>query len=71
MGPPCPFKFQHIVIIKEAQIPVCRIGPIIEIQALSNSNCHTLPVTHEGKLVGLLTMDNLGEFMRFQSAMRN
>jgi Zn-dependent protease/predicted transcriptional regulator len=36
---------------------------------LSNCNCHTLPVMQNGKLVGLVTMDNLGEYMRIQAAM--
>jgi Zn-dependent protease/predicted transcriptional regulator len=36
---------------------------------LKDCNCHTLPVTSDGKLVGLLTMDNLGEFMRIHSAL--
>ena len=36
---------------------------------LKDCNCHTLAVTDHGKLVGLVTMDNLGEFMRIQSAM--
>ena len=31
--------------------------------------CHTLPVTSRGALVGLLTMDNVGEFLLIQSAM--
>ncbi len=31
--------------------------------------CHTLPVTHNGQLVGLLTMDNVGEFLMIQSAL--
>lgn len=38
---------------------------------LKDCNCHTLPVTHNNRLVGLLTMDNLGEFMRIQSAINN
>ena len=38
---------------------------------LRNCNCHTLPVTLKGKLVGLLTMDNLGEYMRIQAALKN
>jgi Zn-dependent protease len=38
---------------------------------LNDCNCHTLPVTRNGRLVGLLTMDNLGEFMRIQTALRN
>ena len=38
---------------------------------LSDCNCHTLPVLQNGKLVGLVTMDNLGEYMRIQAAMSN
>jgi Zn-dependent protease len=37
---------------------------------LKNCNCHTLPVTLNGELVGLLTMDNLGEYMRIQAALK-
>ncbi|MGD8368761.1 MAG: site-2 protease family protein [Desulfobacterales bacterium] len=35
---------------------------------LNDCNCHTIPVVKEGQLVGLLTMDNVGEFVRIQSA---
>lgn len=35
------------------------------------SDCKTIPVTRYGKIVGLFTMDNLGEFMNIRSAMRN
>jgi Zn-dependent protease len=36
---------------------------------LQSCACHTLPVTSRGALVGLLTMDNLGEFLLIQSAL--
>jgi CBS-domain-containing membrane protein len=35
---------------------------------LQSCACHTPPVTSRGVLVGLLTIDNLGEFVRMQSA---
>ena len=38
---------------------------------LNDCNCHTLPVTRNKRLVGLLTMDNLGEYMRIQAALAN
>jgi Zn-dependent protease len=38
---------------------------------LKDCNCHTLPVMRNGKLVGLLTMDNLGEYMRIQAALKS
>jgi Zn-dependent protease/CBS domain-containing protein len=31
--------------------------------------CHSMPVSRGGELVGLLTMDNIGEFMLIQSAL--
>lgn len=34
---------------------------------LQNCACHTLPVEYKGKLVGLLTMENVGEFILVQS----
>ncbi len=37
---------------------------------LQSCGCHTLPVTHAGQLVGLLTADNVGEFMMIQAALR-
>ena len=33
-------------------------------------NCRSLPVTHDGRLVGLLTLDNVGEFLSIHSALR-
>lgn len=38
---------------------------------LKDCNCHTLPVVHDETIVGLVTMDNLGEYMRIQAAMNN
>ena len=36
---------------------------------LQSCECHTLPVVHGGRLVGLLTTDNLGEFLMIQTAL--
>ena len=36
---------------------------------LKDCNCRTLPVTLNRKLVGLLTMDNIGEYLRIRAAM--
>jgi predicted transcriptional regulator len=40
-------------------------------QRLQACQCHTLPVQHSGRLVGLLTMDNVGEFISIQSALKS
>ena len=36
---------------------------------LQECDCHTLPVTQGGRLVGLLTMENLGEFLMIKAAL--
>jgi Zn-dependent protease len=38
---------------------------------LQNCDCHTLPVFHHDQLVGLVTMSNIGEFIRIQSTVSN
>lgn len=41
------------------------------VDKLNDCECHTLPVTRDGELVGLVTTENLGEFMRIQAAVNN
>jgi len=36
---------------------------------LQECRCHTAPVVRDGRLVGLVTMDNLGEFLAIQAAL--
>ncbi len=36
---------------------------------LQSCECHTMPVIHRGQLVGLLTMDNVGELLMIQAAL--
>ena len=38
---------------------------------LRDCNCHTLPVMQADHVVGLVTMDNLGEYMRIQAAIKH
>jgi len=40
----------------------------VAFQRLQEHECHTIPVVRGGKLIGLLTMDNVGEFLRVQAA---
>jgi Zn-dependent protease/CBS domain-containing protein len=37
---------------------------------LQDRECHTIPVLEDGKLIGLVTMDNVGEFLMIQAAER-
>ena len=41
------------------------------IDKLNECDCRTLPVTRNGELVGLVTAENIGEFMRIQAAANN
>jgi CBS domain-containing protein len=36
---------------------------------LQTCECRSLPVVHKGELVGLITMDNVGEFVAIQAAL--
>ena len=38
---------------------------------LQESTCPSMPVLHQNKLVGLLTAENLGEFLMIQTALSN
>ena len=38
---------------------------------LKDCKCHTLPVTLDSRLVGLLTMDKLSEYLRIRAAVAN
>jgi Zn-dependent protease/predicted transcriptional regulator len=40
------------------------------VQVLQRCGCRSLPVEHDGELVGMLTLENVGEFMMIRSAMR-
>ena len=37
---------------------------------MRDAKCRSLPVLHDGKLVGLLTMDHVGEMLMIQTALR-
>lgn len=61
----------HVSEIMRTEFPVVDPSEMLEIAflKLQTSDCHTLPVIHDGQLTGLLTMNNVGEFMRIQAAM--
>lgn len=50
------------------------VGPLDMLEGafsyLQGCQCRTLPVERNGQLVGLLTMDNVGEFISIQSALK-
>ena len=42
----------------------------VAFRRLQECDCHTMPVIHDGRLAGLLTMDNLGEYFLIQAAIK-
>lgn len=42
----------------------------VAFQRLQSCQCYTLPVLRRGELVGLVTMDNVGEFVAIQTAIQ-
>jgi len=61
----------RVVDVMQREFQVADSHEMLEVafSRLQTCACHTLPVTHSERLVGLLTMDNVGEFLRFQAAM--
>ncbi len=56
--------------IMDRNIAVAEASDMLEsaLQRLQESACHTLPVLRNQKLVGLLTAENLGEYVMFKNA---
>ncbi len=39
-------------------------------QRLKEGDCHTMPIVHNGRLVGLVTMESLGEYLLIEAALQ-
>lgn len=54
------------------ECPVAQASEMLEsvLGRLQEQNCRTIPVLEHGALVGLVTMDNVGEFLMVQAAER-
>jgi CBS-domain-containing membrane protein len=63
---------QHVPVadVMRRDFQVADASDMIEVafQRLQDHECHTIPVIRSGVLIGLLTMDNVGEFLRVQMA---
>jgi len=55
----------------QRQFQVADAGDMLEgaMERLQACACHTLPVVRDGRLVGLVTMDNIGEFVLIHAAL--
>ena len=49
----------------------CEPGEMLEsvFMRIQEDGAHTVPVVRDGELVGLLTMENIGEMLRIQAAL--
>jgi Zn-dependent protease len=56
----------------ERKCPTAEAGEMLDavLARARSGQCHTVPITERGALVGLLTMDNVGEFLMIQAAER-
>ena len=54
------------------ECPTAQASEMLEtvLARLQGRECHTVPVLEHGTLVGLVTMDNVGEFLMIQAAER-
>ena len=52
--------------------PVADASEMLEtvLARLQGRDCHTIPVLEHGALIGLVTMDNVGEFLMIHAAER-
>ena len=57
----------------QRECPTAEAAEMLEnvLARLQGRDCHTMPVVERGNLVGLLTMDNVGEFLMIQAAEKN
>ena len=58
--------------VMQCSVPIVDSSDMLEdgLTKLQECECHTLPVTRRGQLVGLVTTDNMAEFMLVQSALK-
>jgi Zn-dependent protease len=56
--------------VMRSECPMATPAEMLEtaLARLRGHDCHTMPVTERGLLVGLVTMDNVGEFLMIQAA---
>ena len=68
-------KDRHPTVMSAMQQNVATVDSLDMLETafskLKDCNCHTLLVTLNRRLVGLLTMENLGEYVRIRKAMAN
>lgn len=63
--------FAYVKEIMERDFPIVEAQEMLETvwRRLQECNCQTLPVLQNDRLVGLITLDQVGEFIQLQSSM--
>jgi len=58
--------------VMEREFEIAHPSEMMEIvfARLQSCACHSLPVTQDGRLIGVIDADNIGEFLMIQSALR-
>jgi Zn-dependent protease/CBS domain-containing protein len=61
-----------VTLVMRRDFPVAESAEMLEVvfQRLRECGCQTLPVVHDGRLVGLITMDNLGEYLLIEATLQ-
>jgi len=56
----------------QREFPIADSHDMLEkaLALLGSCRCRSLPVLHDGRLVGMLTLQNVGEFLMIQAALR-
>jgi CBS domain-containing protein len=62
----------HVADTMNRECPTAEASEMLEtvLGRLQGRDCHTIPVLDHGALIGLVTMDNVGEFLMIQAAER-
>jgi Zn-dependent protease/CBS domain-containing protein len=63
---------QHVGEVMQTQFETAQPHEMAEraFERLQRCQCHSLPVVSDGRLVGIVTMENVGEFLAIQEALR-
>jgi CBS domain-containing protein len=63
---------QLVTSVMQREFDTAAPGEMLEavLTRLATAKCRTMPVIQNGKLIGLVTLENLGEYMMIQNALQ-
>jgi CBS domain-containing protein len=64
-------QLARVAAVMQGKVCTAEAGEMVEsvFARLQEDDCRALPVTRDGELIGLLTTENLGEYMMIQTAL--